>query len=66
MVCRAYAIHQSRVMRDRATSGRLFGSSEVYCRDGHVGATPLVALQLDAMDHWKLKVPRLGNPCKES
>ena len=66
LVSRAYAIHQSRVMRDRATFGRLFSSSEAYCRDGNVGATPVVALQLDAMDHAKFKAPRLANPCKET
>ena len=66
LVSRAYAIHQSRVMRDRATFCRLFASSEAYSRDGHVGATPVLALQLDAMDHAKFKVPRLANPCKET
>ena len=66
LVSRAYAIHQSRVMRDRATFCRTFASSEAYCRDGHVGATPVLALQLDAMDHAKFKVPRLANPCKET
>ena len=62
LVARAYAIHQSRLMRDRATFCRLFASSEAYCRDGHTGATPMLALQLDAMDHAKLKAPRLANP----
>ena len=66
LVSRAYAIHQSRVMRDRATFCRLFSSSEAYCRDGHVGATPVLALQLDAMDHAKFKAPRLANPSKET
>ena len=59
-------MHQSRVMRDRATFGRLFSSNEAYCRDGNVGATPVVALQLDAMDHATFKAPRLANPCKET
>ena len=66
LVSRAYAIHQSRVMRDRATFCRTFASSEAYCRDGHTGATSVLALQLDAMDHAKFKVPRLANPCKET
>ena len=65
LVAKAYAAHQSRVMRDRATFCRLFCSAEAYCRDGH-GGTPVLALQIDAMDHAKFKVPRLAHLCKET